>query len=74
MLRDLYYIREKLGFTQRQLAKSSGVSKTTITNIENGLNIPRIDTVCYLSNALKIESLELFTILCDKEPFSKIKL
>ena len=46
----------------RELSEKSGVSRTTINEIENNLQMPRFDTMVYLSRALNCDINDLFKI------------
>lgn len=70
MLNDLYILRNKLNLSQQKLAKRSGLSKTTILQIENGQAVPKIDTVCVLAHALNLSPGDLFNILINGEDFA----
>ena len=50
----LYEIRTAKNLSIRQLAELSGISKSEINNIENGLKYPRVDTLVYLADALQM--------------------
>jgi transcriptional regulator with XRE-family HTH domain len=54
-------IRETLGMTQAQLAKSIGCSRRYILSIENGHATPAISTLTKLSDALNAE-LKIYVI------------
>lgn len=58
----IYDYRAKKGLTIRDLANISGVSKTQINDIENGIKHPTIFTLCLLSLALNVSPYELFSI------------
>ncbi len=47
--------RERRVWSQSDLARESGVQKTTISRIENGHHEPRQDTVRRLAGALGVE-------------------
>lgn len=47
--------REKRLMTQEELAKSTGISVTSISRIENGAHKPRFSTVKKLAAALGVE-------------------
>lgn len=47
-------IRLKKGLTQKQLADKVGVSRTTITLIENGINKPSVQVAKLLGKILKV--------------------
>lgn len=48
-------LRNEAGLTQIQLAKSAGVSRPTISRIENGANYPNTNTLRALSEALGLD-------------------
>jgi len=48
--------REHAGFTLRELATKSGQPLSTITDIEGGRRMPRIDTLEKISQALRVPS------------------
>lgn len=58
----LYEIRTSKNLSIRQLAELSGVSKSEIDNIENGLKYPRVDTLVYLADALQVNWNDLVDI------------
>ena len=58
----LYDIRARKGMSERQLAKASGVSKSQINNIENGIKHPTVHTLCLLSLALDVSPYDLFSM------------
>ena len=45
-------VREKQNISIRQLAELSGVSKSHISEIENGTSVPTVYTLCVLAVAL----------------------
>ncbi|QZA69150.1 XRE family transcriptional regulator [Bacillus phage 010DV004] len=47
--------RHRKGFSQKRLSEMTGVSKMTVLRIENGDNLPNIDTLVKLMNALDLE-------------------
>ena len=48
-------IREKLGWTQTELAKRSGVRQGVLSDIENGVTKdPRIGTMAALASAMNV--------------------
>ncbi|MGO5053544.1 helix-turn-helix transcriptional regulator [Lachnospiraceae bacterium LCP25S3_G4] len=51
---NVYSIRSEQKMSIRRLAILSGISKTTINDIENGKHIPTIETMCYLCYALDV--------------------
>lgn len=57
----LQELRWKKGWSQRELANKSNVSKSTIGNIENGkIKNPSIETAYRLSIALQTDVWEIF--------------
>ena len=50
----LWQVRQDKNMSIRALAEKSGVSKSEISDIENGVKIPRIDTLCMLAVALDV--------------------
>lgn len=48
---EVFETREKLGWTQSKLAQEADISKSTVTEIENGNNI-NIETLCQLATAM----------------------
>lgn len=53
--------REKLGYTQFQLAERIGVSQNFLGDIERGIKLPSLSKLILLSNELKISLDVLFT-------------
>jgi len=53
-------IRKRLGITQLELSKISGVSNTHISDIERGDSIPSLKTLLVLCDGLEIHISELF--------------
>ena len=51
--RRLKALREERGMDQDELANASGVSKGSIARYETGLNIPRVDNIVSLAQALR---------------------
>lgn len=54
--------REELGMSQEELAAASKVSRQTISDIERGAHIPRLDTAMMIAVALGKELEELFSM------------
>jgi putative transcriptional regulator len=52
--------REKKGISQEALARELGVSRQTISNIEKGLNEPRVLLAIALAAVLGAELIDLF--------------
>lgn len=55
-------IRTRKNISIRKLAKKSGVSKATISNIEGGMVDPKVVTISKLCNALGVEINEMVDI------------
>ena len=53
--RKLREVRKSKNRSANWLAMKTGLSKTTIYDIENGVKIPRIGTLEKIANALKVE-------------------
>ncbi|MBS1538198.1 MAG: helix-turn-helix transcriptional regulator [Bacteroidetes bacterium] len=53
-------IRISLGFTQEQLAALSGLSNDYLSRLELGKESPKVETLCRICEALKVEIVELF--------------
>ncbi|RZT02934.1 helix-turn-helix domain-containing protein [Cuneatibacter caecimuris] len=56
-IRVIYHLSEIMydrNLSERELSRMSGVSKTTINNINNGRKHPNGETLCMLASALKI--------------------
>ncbi len=56
----LWNIRTQKGYTLKQLEKLSGVSKSTIDNIENGITSPTLFQLELLAKALDVKITDLF--------------
>ncbi len=56
----LWNIRTQKGYTLKQLEKLSGVSKSTIDNIENEITSPTLFQLELLAKALDVKITDLF--------------
>ena len=56
---NLKRIRTKKGITQGDIARSLGVSRGFVSNIENGKTNPTLATIARLANAIGVTSGEL---------------
>jgi len=56
---NLKRIRTKKGITQGDIARSLGVSRGFVSNIENGKTNPTLATIARLANAIGVTSDEL---------------
>lgn len=57
---NLKRIRTKKKITQTELAKTLGVDKSFVSNIENGKTNPTLSTIADLAKALEVAITELF--------------
>lgn len=57
----LWELRTSRGMSIRHLSELSGVSKTTINDIENGRHDPTIYTLCLLAVALQVTPESLYS-------------
>ena len=62
MTYNLWQIRTAKGYSLRELEELSGVSKTTINNIENGKANPTIEPLRLLAAALEVELFDLLEL------------
>lgn len=62
MTYKVWQLRTAKGYSLRELEELSGVSKTTINNIENGKANPTIETLLLLAKALDVELSALFEL------------
>lgn len=62
-------VRERLFVTQEELSARTGISRATISRIENGEQRPRISTVRRLAAALGVppDALVDWTTRCESE-------
>ena len=57
--------REALGLSQAELARMAGVGQHTISDIETGRHIPRVDVAILIARALLLPVEELFLVAED---------
>ena len=60
MINRMKEVRKKLGISQYQLARLSGLAQSTISHIERGAYIPTIDSAYKIAAVLGIRVEELF--------------
>lgn len=61
MKNKLKYYRELKGLSQEELAKSSTISRATISGLENGtIKVTTNTTMDKIANALGVSTIELF--------------
>lgn len=53
-------VREKKGLSLRDLEKLSGISKSQISAIERGENMPTLYAICCIAAALGVDEKELY--------------
>lgn len=53
-------IRISMGVTQEQLAALSGLSNDYLSRLELGKESPKVETLCKVCDALKVDIVELF--------------
>ena len=53
--------RHKRGITLKQLEEMTGIAKTTLNNIENGLVSPTLRQLEAIARALDVKMTDLFT-------------
>ena len=58
--RTLRHLRESAGLSQAELARRSGVGKSQLSKYESGKELPKLETLARLLEALGIEPLTLF--------------
>jgi len=66
---NIFTLRDRKGWTQELLAEKAGVSKNSISDVENGQKFVRADTLVNLALALDTQVYELFKtgdVLPDK--------
>lgn len=56
-----WQVRQKRGLTLRQLEELTGIGKTTLNNIENGLVSPTLNQVEAIARALDVNMSDLYT-------------
>lgn len=57
--------REALGLSQADLAKMAGVGQHTVSDIETGRHIPRVDVAILIARALMQPVEDLFLVAED---------
>lgn len=66
-MNNLEYYRKKKGFSQRELAKKTGLSSAFISQVENELNKPSEESLKLIADALEIEPSKLNLTNRDNE-------
>lgn len=57
--------REQCGLTQKATGKASGYSRSTISNLENGVNAVTFEQILQLSNTFDVPALEFIRDIPD---------
>lgn len=60
---ELYTIRKRRGIAVSELARRTGLSRMTITNIEKNRVVPNIETAFLISRELEVDINKIFFIL-----------
>ena len=61
LLDEIRQVRKRQGLTQEQLAKSSGLSRSSIINFETGRRDPRVGDLKKIATALSVPVEELIS-------------
>ena len=56
----IWQARDKRGLSLRELANMTGICKSTLSNIENGVYSPTLDKLEKIANALEVDITDLF--------------
>lgn len=56
-----WQVRQKRGLTLRQLEELTGIGKTTLNNIENGLVSPTLNQIEAIARAMDVNMSDLYT-------------
>ena len=62
----VWEIRVKKKFTLRQLSKLTGITKSTLNNIENNRVDPKLSQLAKVAQALEVPIEELYESVLDK--------
>ena len=54
-------VRKKSGMTVRELESRSGVSKSQIQKLEEGVVDPKLSTICKIAKGLRVSPCDLFS-------------
>jgi transcriptional regulator with XRE-family HTH domain len=65
---NLIYLREAAGLSQDELAYLSGMHRTEVSQLEQGLRVPRVDTVVKLCASLEAGYSELLDGITWRPP------
>ena len=65
-------LRKQNKITQLTVSEQTGVNVDTIRRIEQGLVLPKLDTLLLLSSAYKVDLLQIFLEYCSDEPLKNI--
>jgi transcriptional regulator with XRE-family HTH domain len=56
---NVVWFRHKAGLSQQELADRVGMKRTTLSVLERGLRVPRLDTILKLAAGLKVDNCDL---------------
>lgn len=56
-------VREDMGLSQEQLSMKSGISRSTISDIETGRHATSLEAALRIARALKVPVERLFTLI-----------
>lgn len=59
---ELYSVRKKRGIAVSELARRTGLSRMTITNIEKNRVVPNIETAFLIARELEVDINKIFFI------------
>lgn len=59
--------RTKKGLSQRELARASGYDQVSLSRVENGDIIPRVDTVVKIAKVLDLDAAGMYALLAEVE-------
>jgi len=63
------FVRNQLGISQEELSKKTGISQTSISQIENGIKAPSKKTISKICNVLQIPEAVLYIVGIENTDF-----
>lgn len=74
------YVREKKGISLREMYRRTNISIAVLSDIENGIKLPRIESLIKLALALDIPMSDIFSskhlpdfTFCEFKPYRQLK-